>query len=425
MKVFKFGGASVKDAANIKNMAAIVKAYSTEPLLVVVSAMGKITNLLEKLAKAYYDGEETVYKELFSQLKNQHRVVIEDLFEDKRHAVFSDFENLMEELQDSLQEPSSENFDYEYDQIVSYGELLSSKIVAAYLNYIGLASSWMDARRLVRTNNVYREGTVDWDATLSKIQRKVMVNYADEKWKIVVTQGFIGGTSEGLTTTLGREGSDFSAAIFAFSLNAESVTIWKDVEGLLNADPKQFANTVKLDKISYQEAIELAYYGASIIHPKTLKPLQNKNIPLYVKSFVHPSAEGSIIGSFAKNTKVPCYICKQSQVLISIMPKDFSFIAEENLSTIFALVAHFGVKINLMQNSAISFSICVDDKYNMPDLIEELQTEFFVKYNTDMELYTIRHYDKNSIAEITRKGEVLLEQKNRSTVQYVIRKTEQ
>ena len=252
-----------------------------------------------------------------------------------------------------------------------------------------------------------------------------MPNYTGEKWKIVVTQGFIGGTSEGLTTTLGREGSDFSAAIFAFSLNAEDVTIWKDVEGLLNADPKQFPDTVKLDRISYQEAIELAYYGASIIHPKTLKPLQNKNIPLHVKSFLHPAAEGSIIGNFAKNTRVPCYICKQSQVLISIMPKDFSFIAEENLSTIFALVAHFGIKINLMQNSAISFSICVDNRYNMQDLIEELQTEFFVKYNTGMELYTIRHYDKNSIAEITRKGEVLLEQKNRSTVQYVIRKEEQ
>ncbi|MBO4580945.1 MAG: aspartate kinase [Bacteroidales bacterium] len=425
MKIFKFGGASVKDAAGVKNVAEIIKSYSAEPLLVVVSAMGKTTNLLEKLVKAYYNGEESAVKELYAMLLQQHRAVIEDLFEDRQHAVFADFNNLMEELQDSLQEPSSENFDYEYDQIVSYGELLSSKIVAAYLNYIRLDSVWTDARRLVRTNNVYREGTVDWEYTQSKIHRKVMPNYTGEKWKIVVTQGFIGGTSEGLTTTLGREGSDFSAAIFAFSLNAEDVTIWKDVEGLLNADPKQFPDTVKLDRISYQEAIELAYYGASIIHPKTLKPLQNKNIPLHVKSFLHPAAEGSIIGNFAKNTRVPCYICKQSQVLISIMPKDFSFIAEENLSTIFALVAHFGIKINLMQNSAISFSICVDNRYNMQDLIEELQTEFFVKYNTGMELYTIRHYDKNSIAEITRKGEVLLEQKNRSTVQYVIRKEEQ
>lgn len=421
MKVFKFGGASVKDAESVKNVARILNMYGGEPLLVVVSAMGKTTNLLEKLVDAYFASQEDAVHDVLIQLKNNHESIINELFDDKNSKIYTDFNNLYSNLIEYMEEPSSENYDYEYDQIVSYGELMSTTIVAAYLQQTGLAAMWQDARRLIRTNNTYREGIIDWERTQSKIQRKIVPLYTEGEPAIVVTQGFIGGTSEGLTTTLGREGSDFSAAVFAYSMDAESVTIWKDVDGLLNADPKQFANTVKLDQISYQEAIELAYYGASIIHPKTLKPLQNKNIPLYVKSFVHPQAEGSVIGNFKKVTQVPCYICKKNQVLISIMPKDFSFIAEENLSTIFALVAHFGVKMNLMQNSAISFSICVDNRQSISSLIEELQTEFYVKYNTDIELYTIRHYDNDSILAITRNRKVLLEQKNRLTVQYVVR----
>lgn len=421
MKVFKFGGASVKDAESVKNVARILNMYGGEPLLVVVSAMGKTTNLLEKLVDAYFASQEDAVHDVLIQLKNNHESVINELFDNKDSKIYTDFNNLYSNLIEYMEESSSENYDYEYDQIVSYGELMSTTIVAAYLQKTGLAAMWQDARRLIRTNNTYREGIIDWERTQSKIQRKVLPLYEETPGRIVVTQGFIGGTSEGLTTTLGREGSDFSAAVFAYSMDAESVTIWKDVDGLLNADPKQFDNTVKLDQISYQEAIELAYYGASIIHPKTLKPLQNKNIPLYVKSFVHPQAEGSVIGDFTKVAQVPCFICKKNQVLISIMPKDFSFIAEENLSTIFALVAHFGVKMNLMQNSAISFSICVDSRQSISSLIEELQTEFYVKYNTGIALYTIRHYDKNSILAITRGREVLLEQKNRSTVQYVVK----
>ncbi len=421
MKVFKFGGASVKDAESVKNVVRILNMHTGEPLLVVVSAMGKTTNLLEKLVDAYFTMQEDAVREVLVQLKNNHESIINELFNNRSNKIYTDFNNLYSDLIEYIEEPSSENYDYEYDQIVSYGELMSTTIVAAYLQQTGLHAMWQDARRLIRTNNTYREGIIDWERTQSKIQRKIMSLYAEGEPAIVVTQGFIGGTSEGLTTTLGREGSDFSAAVFAYSTGAESVTIWKDVDGLLNADPKQFDNTVKLDQISYQEAIELAYYGASIIHPKTLKPLQNKNIPLYVKSFVHPQAEGSVIGHFKKVTQVPCYICKKNQVLISIMPKDFSFIAEENLSTIFALVAHFGVKMNLMQNSAISFSICVDNRQSISSLIEELQTEFYVKYNTDIELYTIRHYDNDSILAITRNRKVLLEQKNRSTVQYVVK----
>jgi len=419
MKIFKFGGASVKDAEGVKNVARIIQSQMVEPLLIVVSAMGKTTNRLEELINVFFNGKEEK-ENLFQNIKNEHLAIAENLFAGNV-AVCADIENLFDELHAYIQEDASENYDFEYDQIVAYGELVATKIVANYLKTIGLSATWIDARTLIRTDNTYREGAVDWEKTQHKIRKNIEPIYNSNKNELVVTQGFIGGTSEGLTTTLGREGSDFSAAILGFSLDAESVTIWKDVEGLLNADPRLFSDTIKLNKISYREAIELAYYGASIIHPKTLKPLQNKNIPLYVKSFIHPEEEGSIIGDFAIKRLVPCYICKENQVLISLSPKDFSFIAEENLSTIFGLFAFFGVKINLTQNSALSFSLCVDYKQNIPHLIEELQTEFFVKYNFDMRLFTIRHYTQQSIQKIIQDKVVVLEQKNRSTVQYVIK----
>ncbi len=421
MEVFKFGGASVKDAQGVKNVANIIQQHQDKKLLVVVSAMGKTTNLLEKLVQAYFSNHPDDQNMYFQQLKTEHEAIARDLFPDQQADIYKMLDDLLTLLQEKLQEPSSENYDFEYDQIVSFGELLSSKIVAAFLQQTGMNALWLDARKLLRTDNTYREGTVDWETTQRKVNNKVLPYYSDNQTHIVLTQGFIGGTSEGLTTTLGREGSDFSAAVFAFTLNADKMTIWKDVDGLLNADPKLFANTIKLDNISYQEAIELAYYGASVIHPKTLKPLQNKKIPLFVRSFIHPDACGSAIGDFKTKNKIPCFICKKKQVLISIMPKDFSFIAEENLSTIFALFAYFGVKINLMQNSAISFSLCVDNKENMKHLIEELQTEFFVKYNTDVELFTIRNYDEESINSIVKGRKIILEQKNRSTVQYILK----
>jgi aspartate kinase len=374
---------------------------------------------LEELADAFFQ-RKTEKETIFQSIKNEHLAIVNDLF-DTNTAVCADIENLFASLHAYIEEESSENYDFEYDQIVCYGELASTKILAHYLQTCGLSTHWIDARSLIRTDNIYREGAVDWEKTQRKIKKNIEPIYHHDKNVLVVTQGFIGGTSEGLTTTLGREGSDFSAAILGFSLDAQSVTIWKDVEGLLNADPRLFSDTVKLNKISYREAIELAYYGASIIHPKTLKPLQNKNIPLYVKSFIHPEGEGSTIGDFAIKRLVPCYICKKNQVLISLSPKDFSFIAEENLSTIFGLFAFFGVKINLTQNSALSFSLCVDYKSNISHLIEELQTEFFVKYNFDMTLFTIRHYTQQSIQKIIQAQTVVLEQKNRSTVQYVIK----
>jgi len=421
MRIFKFGGASTKDAEGIKKVANIIKNQMDSRLLVVVSAFGKTTNAMESLLDAYYFNKMDK-ENIFFSIKETHFSILNQLFDANQEDVFTEIDNLFSTLYEYVHGEFSENYDFEYDKIVSFGELFSSKIIYFYLKQNNIPAVWIDARTVIRTDNTYREGGVDWEKTTRKIKKIIEPHYTEEVDKIVVIQGFIGGTSEGFTTTLGREGSDFSAAILGFSLNAESVTIWKDVDGLLNADPKLFADTVKLDKIPYREAIELAYYGASIIHPKTLQPLQHKSIPLYVKSFIHENGEGSVIHNFNIKRLIPCYIVKKNQMLLSISPKDFSFIAEENLSAVFGLFAFFGVKINLMQNSALSFSFCVDKKANVDKLIEKLQTEFYVKYNSDVELFTIRYYDKNSISKITKDKTVILEQKNRTTVQYVVKK---
>jgi aspartate kinase len=324
-------------------------------------------------------------------------------------------------LTERVKREPSENYDYEYDQIVSFGELISTAILSDYLNCIGLQNHWVDARHLVRTDNCYREGMVNWEKTQKKINKEVYPLLQKSANSIVVSQGFIAGTDEYTTTTLGREGSDYSAAIFAYSLDAIDVSIWKDVPGLLNADPKYFKDAIKLNKISYKEAIELAYYGATVIHPKTIKPLQNKNIPLIVRSFKNYLEEGSVIGNVTDSNHTPCYIFKRNQALISIYPIDFSFIAEENLSLIFGLFAHFGVKINLMQNSAISFSVCVDYKpESLKGLIEELNTEFKVKYNLNLELITVRNYDQQTIDKVVRGRKIYTEQKSRITTQLVV-----
>ncbi|MDR1878437.1 MAG: aspartate kinase [Bacteroidales bacterium] len=419
MKVFKFGGASVKNAEGIKNVADIIRKQMDTELILVVSAMGKMTNRLEELlyAALHHLPER---EKLFTAIRDDHFAVLKDLFGSSKRKISNEMDyrfNMLHQYMDSM---TGENYDYEYDQIVSYGEFLSSLMVFHYLVSVGLPVHWIDARFLIRTDNTYREARLNWDVTTNSINKIVRHAFEQTDKRIVLTQGFIGGTKDAQTTTLGREGSDFSAAILAFALDAQSVTIWKDVDGLLNADPHLFSDTVKLDKVSYREAIELAYYGASIIHPKTLQPLQNKKIPLYVKSFIHPDEAGSAIYDYEMKEFVPCYIIKQDQVLISISPKDFSFIAEDNLSFIFGLVASFGIKINLMQNSEISFSICVDNRPNLNVLIEKLQTEFFVKYNFDMELLTIRHYDRPHIDKLTKGRTLLLEQKNRTTVQYVM-----
>lgn len=414
MKVFKFGGASVSNVKSIENVGNIIRAYSNEQLLVVVSAMDKTTNALEELAGCFFKGEPL--QEKLDEILQYHIQIISAIFGDDKANTERTLK-FFDKLTEYLEREPSENFDYEYDQIVSFGELISTSILSEYLNFIGLSNQWADARHIIRTDNHYREGNVNWEKTEQKIQKHLNPNLTS----LIITQGFIAGTNEYTTTTLGREGSDYSAAIFGYSLNAEEVTIWKDVPGLLNADPKYFTDAVKLDKISYKEAIELAYYGATIIHPKTIKPLQNKSIPLKVKSFYDFMAPGSIICNESNLNYTPCYIFKRNQVLISIYPIDFSFIAEENLSLIFGLFAHFNVKINLMQNSAISFSVCAD--YNIEalnGLIEELNTEFKVKYNLNLELITVRNYDQKTIDKVVKGRKIFTEQKSRATIQLVV-----
>lgn len=420
MKIFKFGGASIKNAENIRNVVEIICNYAGSSTLVVVSALGKTTNHLEELVTAFLENRSDKQK-VYESIRDEHRHILEELTGGDYAAYSSDLERQFRRLEDYLQQESSENYDFEYDQIVSFGEIFSTKLLSAYLDKLQITHEWMDARRLVCTDNSYREGQVDWKKTERKICRHIQERYPEGVDRLLLTQGFIAGTPEKIPITLGREGSDYSAAIFAYSLNAESVTIWKDVDGLLNADPKVFPDAVKLEQIPYREAIELSYYGASVIHPKTIKPLQNKNIPLYVKSFLHPEASGSEIHTFKEYRRIPCFIRKTNQVLLSISSKDFSFIAEENLSTIFALFALFGVKINLMQNSAISFSVCVDARNTIPQLIEELQTEFVVRYNENVDLLSIRHYEEDSLKPFIDGCKVMMEQRSRSMLQVVLK----
>ncbi len=426
MKVFKFGGASVKDAKAVKNVAEILKLFPKENILVVISAMGKVTNALERLTDAIFypaknvaNGKEDASKVL-AEIKKYHFDIIGELFPSKNHPIYNEISNTFVELDWAVDDTPTENYNYEYDKIVSMGEIISTKIVHAYLKEVGLNSQWKDVRDFIQTDNTYREGKVDWELTQSLVDQHLVSEI--KNGAIIVTQGFIGGTSENFTTTLGREGSDYTAAILAYTTNAESVTIWKDVPGVLNADPKWFDETKKLEQISYQDAIELAYYGATVIHPKTIKPLQNKKIPLLVKSFLNPSEKGTIINEIQSPLPIPCFIFKVNQVLISISPKDFSFIAEENFSNIFNLFAEKQVKVNVMQNSAISFSVSVDaDERKLPDLIKTLQKQYRVLYNDNLELITIRYYDQATIDRVTIDKKVLLEVKSRYTVQLVVK----
>jgi aspartate kinase len=422
MQVFKFGGASVKDADGVKNVAEVLKQFPNEKLCVVISAMGKTTNALERLTKAFFYITENA-EEILEEIKQAHYAICKNLFTNPSHPIYTDLENTFVELHWAIEDEPTHGYDFEYDQIVSIGEVVSTKIVSAYLNDIGITNKWMDARGLIQTDNTYREGKVDFELTeaLVKTQIEPQLN----NYRIVVTQGFIGGTSENFTTTLGREGSDYTASILAYCLNAENVTIWKDVPGVLNADPKWFTKTKKIDELTYQDAIELTYYGATVIHPKTIKPLQNKQIPLYVKSFLNPKESGTVIRDGENRLNIPSYIFKINQVLISIQPKDFSFIAEDNLSEIFELFSKHGVKINLMQLSAISFSVCCDDDAEKIKLLgAELQQTFKVLYNSNLELMTVRYYTPETIDLLTKNKLILLEQKSRFTVQMVMKNEE-
>lgn len=419
MQVFKFGGASVKDAESVKNVSSILKRYATEPTVVVISAMGKITNKLEELTHAYVytsDSTETILEEI----RIYHNEILTSLFPDKKHTIYNDVENVFVELLWILEEEPSFSFNHHYDQIVFQGEILSTKIVSAYLNTDGVKNKWMDARGILQTDNSYREGKVDYELSATLVQTQLLP--ALNINQLVLTQGFIGGTSENFTTTLGREGSDYTAALLAYFTEARQVVIWKDVPGVLNADPKYFKNTKKINELTYHDAIELTYFGASVIHPKTIKPLQNKNIPLHVKSFLNPEEAGTLIKDGEKGNTITSYIFKENQILLSIQPKDFSFIAEDNLSGIFNLFSKHNVHIHMMQNSAISFSVCTDnDVQKVEPLISDLQQHFKVLYNTEVQLMTIRNYDQETIAKLSENKLILIEQRSRNTHQMVMK----
>lgn len=400
----------MKDAAGVRNLAEIVRTQGQQAVIV-VSAMGKTTNALERIVRAYMNQQADEVSAELQVLRAYHENIMRELPGD-----FAAVYQTINDLETYLTQPPTSAYDETYDQIVSLGEVLSTQIVAAYLTQTGIPTRWTDARLLVRTDSTFREGRVNWDQTNRLLAEAVSADV------VTVTQGFVGQTEQGRTTTLGREGSDYTAAIFAYCLNAESVTIWKDVPGVLNADPKWFDETVLLERLTYQDAIELAYYGATVIHPKTIKPLQNKGIPLYVRSFVQPDAPGTVIGNFDQHLSIPSFIFKINQVLISLHPNDFSFIAEDNLSRIFGRFAQMGVKINLMQNTAISFSVVVDGNPDrVPVLLEQLKQDFRVSYNDGLELITIRYYDQSTIDRVLIGKKLLLEQKSRYTVQLVVR----
>lgn len=413
MRVFKFGGASVNSTAAVRNMAAIVKDYGQGPLTIVVSAMGKTTNRLEQLVPGVRPRAE--HPVMLEQLYDYHIQIVRELFPNPQDAVYEAFERLFAQLKEQTEKPATD-YNYDYDQTVCFGELISTTIVSHYLASMGLENEWVDVRQVVRTDNHYREGIVDFEQT----QKLARERFAGKR--LFVTQGFIAGTDEGTTTTLGREGSDYSAAILSYCLDAESMTIWKDVPGFLNADPKFFHDTVKMEQIPYNEAIELAYYGASVIHPKTVKPIQNKNIELHIKSFLAPQEEGSVIGPYDTiKPLTPLYIFKNNQILLSVLPKDFSFIAEDNLQNIFAALAELNIRVNLMQNSALSFSICIDDnEILLKKLKERLSSQFHLRYNRGLQLITVRYYTQQIIDQIVAGRPVLLQQRSRSTTQLIV-----
>ena len=422
MKVFKFGGASVKDAAAVRNVAKILERYQEDQIIVVVSAMGKTTNALEELLDAYFHGKDNTLA-LLEVVKRFHFDILKELFEDTRHPIFEAIHNTFVEIEWQLEEDQMREYDFEYDQMVAVGEWISATVVSAYLNHVGLANKLQDVRDLIRTDNTYRNAKVDWEVSAENVNRYLKPYFEENSNKLIVTQGFVGSTSENFNSTLGREGSDYTGGILANLTDADSLTIWKDVPGMLNADPKWFEETVKLNNISYHEAIELAYYGATVIHPKTIKPLQNKHIPLLVKSFLNPEEEGSVINdNSAKDSSIPSYIFKTNQILISISPRDYSFIAEENLSQIFGCFAKHRVTVNLMQNSAISFSICADNqKQKIDQLIEELKADYKVYYNDDLLLLTVRHYNEETLSKLLKGKTVYVEQKSRQTARLVVK----
>lgn len=421
MRVFKFGGASVKDAEGVRNLSRILSSFKDEVLVVVISAMGKTTNALEKVAAAYYKNENGA-SDYLKEVKDFHLQIISDLKFKSPGEIKKGIDAVFVEMEWAMEEETarSKGYAFAYDQLVSQGEVLSTKIISAWLNENGTRNAWTDVRDVLITDNTYRDAKINWTETEKLTGEKFPSLFQTNKH--VITQGFIGATSENFTTTLGREGSDYTAAILAYALNAKEVVVWKDVPGVLSADPKFYSGAVKLEEVSYHDAIELTYYGATVIHPKTIQPIENKNIPLRVCSFKSPGETGTLIGNFEETRpQVPCFIFKTDQILVSISAKDFSFIAEENISEIFSAISRHKAKVNLMQNSAISFSVCMDnDSFKIPPLLHDLKKKFDVLYNDGLRLVTIRHYLPSTIDSLTKDKNVLLEQRSRQTAQIVM-----
>lgn len=419
MRVFKFGGASVKDADGVRNVYDVLQKVGYDDVLIVVSAMGKTTNALEVVIKDYFDKSKSLQASV-QEVKKYHNQIILDLFDDENHPIFQAVAKIFTELDYFLSHNKSPNYSFVYDEIVPFGELLSSTILSHYFTSQKIQNNWIDVRNFIKTDSNYRDAGVNWELTQKNISKGIKKNILN------VTQGFIGADENNFTTSLGREGSDYSAAIFAYCLNAESVTIWKDVPGVMNADPRHFANATLLNHISYREAIELAFYGASVIHPKTLQPLQRKEIPLLVKSFINPILPGTTVSKGADlEPHLPCFIVKRDQLLLSLSSIDFSFIMEENISEIFKLLHEFKMKVSLIQNSAISFSVCIEDKYgNFEALRVILSKKFKVSYNENVSLYTIRHFDEKSKNAIEKNKTVLLKQISRETLQLVTKEAD-
>ena len=417
MKVFKFGGASIKSANAIKNVAKILNSQDLSNCLLVISAMGKMTNAFEKITDAYFNNDQEKLTESIDFTSNFHVKIINNLFTEN-HVIHQKTTVLFEQLARFLTQNKSRNYDYLYDQIVSYGELLSTTIVSDYLNEIKIYNNWVDVREIIITDVIFRDATVNWQETEKRI--KTNIDFS----KLTIVQGFIGGDLNGNTTTLGREGSDFTAGIFAYCLDAESLTIWKDVLGVLNADPREFKEVQLLEHISYEETIEMAFYGASVIHPKTIKPIQNKKIPLIVRSFKNLNSPGTKVSEgVTLEPTIPCFIVKKNQVLVSISSLDFSFIVEENISDIFKLFHKYQLKVNLIQNSAISFSVCVDNNLNHFDLFfNEIKNMYKVSFIKNVDLFTVRHFTENSLEGIYKLGTSLLSQINKNTAQIIIQK---
>lgn len=417
MQVSKFGGASVRNADAVRNLSKIVETLD-KPQVIVVSAMGKMTNAFEVLANHFFAGEKEAMANQYNYIRQFHESIVTDLFGTIEMPLLNPFFRLFDELNIRLKQQPSMYFDFEYDQIVSFGELLSTQVVSAYLQLSGIDNQWIDIRYVLKTDDIYRDATVDWELTTSLMQK----TFSYDGSPVYVTQGFIGGTLSNLTTTLGREGSDYTAAIIGNALHVEQVTVWKDVPGILNADPRLFPDAVKIDFLSYAEAIELSYYGAQVIHPKTLKPLQNKQIPLFVKSFVDPELPGTVISTDGAQDSIPIFILKTNQVLLTLFPRDFSFITEHNLSEILALFSYYRVRINLLQTSALNFTACVDNKWDIIPLRNELQKKLVLRYNEEVELLTIRHYSQKEIDEKLRDRTVIDSQTTRKNARFVLKR---